>query len=76
MATKTKRGWRPREETLVTAEFKRAHADALEYRKKKTCKRGHDLRKPEHVHAGTLLRTEGWWVRETKITACNSRRRP
>jgi len=54
---KPKHGWRPRSETLASAEFKRAHAKAIEARKKKTCKHGHDLRNPEHVHAGTLLRT-------------------
>jgi len=54
---KAKRGWRPRAETLATAEFKKAHAKALAARKKKTCKHGHKLSDPNNVHAGTLLRT-------------------
>ncbi|HXP48056.1 MAG TPA: hypothetical protein VN810_12345 [Terriglobales bacterium] len=57
MATKAKRGWRPREETLATVEFKRAHAKAIEARKSSRCKHGHDLKNPENVHAGTLMRT-------------------
>jgi hypothetical protein len=54
---KSKRTWRPREETLQTAEFKKAHAEALAKRKKKRCAHGHDLKDPQNVHAGTLLRT-------------------
>ena len=50
-----------REDSFKTAAFKKAHAKALAAKKEAgtplACKHGHDLRKPTHIHVGTLLRT-------------------